>query len=173
MQSRGLRIVVAGLMAIGLSGLLPAAGEEIRRLPERKAGLWQLHTIMDEGRGPQEQTMTLCVDADMERNTVTASHDEHARRCSAYDITRDGAAMVVDMSCQFEGRQVTSRTEMTGDFQSTFNVRIESKTSGDQGGRTVVVNRTITQVGTYLGADCGDLAGGEAKSQDGTKVLVQ
>lgn len=171
MRVVGLRLVIA--CAVGLSALSGAAGADETRLPERKAGLWELHTVMDEGLGPKDQTLTLCVDADMERNTVEASNAEHAKQCSKYEITRDGEKTVVDMSCQYASRHVKSRTEMTGDFQSALSVKIESTTSGEHNGQTVAVKRTITQTGKYLAEACGDLAGGEAMGSDGTRVMVQ
>ncbi len=150
-----------------------AARAEEARLPERKAGLWELHTIMDEGLGPKDQALTMCIDSDMERNTVLASESEHAKQCSKYEIARDGDKTVVNMSCQFGSRQVMSRTEMSGDFQTALTVKIESTTSGDHNGQSVAVKRTITQTGKYLGENCGDLVGGQAKGPDGTKVMVQ
>lgn len=159
---------MAGAWAVG-----GAAAADQPRLPERKAGLWELHTVMDEGLGPKDQTLTMCVDADMERLTVMASNDEHVKQCSTYEIKREGDKTVVDMSCQYASRFVKSRTEMTGDFQSALAVKIESTTSGDHNGQSVAVKRTITQTGKYLGANCGDLVGGEAKGADGSKILVQ
>lgn len=173
MRLAWVRLVFAS--AGGLSVLWGAAvaDEDEVRLPERKAGLWGLTTTMDEGLGPKDQTMQLCVDADMERATVEASLHEHDKQCSKYEIKKEGDKTIVDMSCQFASRHVTSRTEMGGDFQSSLTVKIESTTSGDQNGQTVAVKRTITQNGKYLGASCGDLTGGEAKGPDGTKVMVQ
>jgi hypothetical protein len=52
-------------------------------------------------------------------------------------------------------------------------VKIESTTSGMEKSQSIVVKRTITQNGKYLGESCGDLQPGEAKSPDGTKVMVQ
>jgi hypothetical protein len=150
-----------------------AASAENARLPERKAGLWELSTTMDEGLGPKDQTMKLCIDADMERNTVTASAEEHARQCSKYDVVREGERTIVDMSCQFSSRQVVSHTEMSGDFQTAFQVKIESTTSGEHNQQSVSVKRTITQKGKYLGENCGDLVGGEAMGSDGSRILVQ
>src|SRR5688572_21395316 len=90
------------LLAIGVGlSVGGAASADDARLPERKAGLWELSTTMDEGLGPKDQTMTLCIDADMERTTVAASTEEHAKQCTKYDITRQGERTVVDMSCQF------------------------------------------------------------------------
>lgn len=171
MRWTGARLAVAGLG--GFLAVVGSALADDARLPERKAGLWELHTVMDEGLGPKDQTLTLCVDADMEHNTVTASGVEHTKQCTTYEIKREGDKTVVDMSCQYASRHVKSRTEMTGDFQSALSVKIESTTSGEHNGQTVAVKRTITQTGKYLGESCGDLSGGEAKGPDGTKVMVQ
>lgn len=171
MRLSGVRLALAGMAGAWMCGGSAVADEV--RLPERKAGLWELHTVMDEGLGPKDQTLTMCVDADMERTTVMASDEEHAKQCSKYEIKREGDKTVVDMSCQYASRHVTSRTEMTGDFQSALSVKIESTTSGEHNGQSVAVKRTITQTGKYLGASCGDLVGGEAKGPDGSKVLVQ
>lgn len=143
------------------------------RMPERKAGLWHMATSMDEGKGPVAQDITMCIDADMERTTVAASADEHGKQCKQYAITRQGENTVVEMDCQFASRQVVSKTEMSGDFKTAFLVKIESTTSGEQNSQTVSVRRKISQTGKYLGEDCGDLAGGEAKGPDGTRVMVQ
>jgi hypothetical protein len=62
---------------------------------------------------------------------------------------------------------------MSCDFQTAMLVKIESTTSGMEKSQSISVKRTITQNGTYLGENCGDLQPGEAKSPDGTKVMVQ
>jgi hypothetical protein len=172
MRSAWFSFVVAGVGVLGVFGA-PVLAEEAAKLPERKAGLWELTTTMDEGMGPKAQTLTLCVDADMEKSTVAASLLEHEKQCTKYEVKKEGDKTVVDMSCQFATRHVVSRTEMTGDFETSLSVNIDSTTSGDHNGQTVAVKRTITQTGKYLGASCGDLAGGEAKGADGSKVMVQ
>jgi hypothetical protein len=172
MRSGWFGLVVGGVCGLGVLGVPVLAGDAVK-LPERKAGLWELITVMDEGLGPKDQTLTLCVDADMEKSTVNASLHEHEKQCSKYEVKKEGDKTVVDMACQFASRHVMSRTEMSGDFETSLNVKIESTTSGDHNGQTVAVKRTITQTGKYLGASCGDLAGGEAKGADGSRVMVQ
>lgn len=172
MRSGWFGLVVGSVCGLGVLGGAVRADDAVK-LPERKAGLWELTTIMDEGLGPKDQTLTLCVDADMEKNTVNASLHEHEKQCSKYEVKKEGDKTVVDMSCQFASRHVTSRTEMSGDFETSLAVKIDSTTSGDHNGQTVAVKRTITQTGKYLGASCGDLAGGEAKGADGSRVMVQ
>jgi hypothetical protein len=62
---------------------------------------------------------------------------------------------------------------MKGDFQTAFQIKIESTTTPPAQGQSRPVKRTITQTGSYLGADCGELQPGEAVTADGTKMLVQ
>ncbi len=151
-----------------------AAADASATLPERKAGLWELKTIMDEGNGPRDQTMKLCVDQSMEKNTVLASIADHKANCASYDIKAAGGATVIDATCMYNGRQVISTTNMSGDFKSAFAIKIESATSDpEQKTQTVVVKRTITQEGKFVADSCGDLKPGEAQAPDGTKVLVQ
>lgn len=142
-------------------------------LPLRKAGRWELTTTMDEGGKKHDQSLTMCVDAEMERNTAAASDVEHRSSCTKYEVKKDGDALIVDATCNMNGRDVESRTEMRGDFQTTFDVKVNSTTSGIEGTRSISVPRTIVQHGKYLGESCGELKAGEAMAPDGTKVMVQ
>jgi Protein of unknown function (DUF3617) len=164
--------LLAAMFAAGLAGQMHAA-EATADLPLRKAGHWEIKTVMDEGFGPREQKLTMCIDADMERNTAQASKKEHTANCSRYEIKKDGDATVVDSECVFKGRKVDSHTKMTGDFQTGFKIKIDSTTSGSERGKPISVKRTIEQDGKYLGADCGDLQAGEAMGSDGSRVMVQ
>lgn len=144
-------------------------------LPKRKAGLWELKTTMDEGRGPREQMLKICISDDMEANTVKASIAEHKQNCQTYDIKKTGEKTVVDAKCVFNGRNVESTTAMSGDFAKAFNVTINSRATDtqDSTGQTFVVQRTITQAGTYLSDSCGALKPGEAAGPDGNAIMVQ
>jgi len=142
-------------------------------LPLRKAGRWEMKTVMVEGGAPHEQTLTMCVDADMERNTAAASDMEHKKSCSKYEVKKTAAGVVVEATCNMNGRDVESHTEMSGDFANAFQIKIDSTTSGIEGAQTMSIKRTITQDGKYLGASCGELKAGEAMGSDGTKIMVQ
>jgi hypothetical protein len=169
------RSVLAVLCAFASCAVVPALGaaDDID-LPARKAGQWELKTVMDEGNGPKEQMLTMCIDADMEKNTVAASKADHKENCSKYEVKKDGDKIVVNATCKFNERNVESATEMSGDFATTFQVKIDSTTSGTDGNnQSISVKRAITQTGKYLGESCGDLKAGEAKGSDGKKVYVQ
>jgi hypothetical protein len=151
-----------------------AMADDAAELPVRKAGVWELKTVMDEGAGPHEQMFKMCIDKDMELQTMRSSLMEHRENCSSYEIKHQNDATTVDADCVFNQANIQSRTEMSGDFQTAFQIKIESTTV--QTARTAQsrpVKRTIMQTGNYLGADCGDLKPGEAMGQDGTKVMAQ
>ena len=150
-----------------------ATSADTAQLPMRKAGLWQLTTVMDEGSGPKEHVLKMCVDAGMEQNTVQASLAEHRQNCSRYEVNGTGDAVAVDAECVFNGATVRSRTEMSGDFNKTFEVKIESTTVRTQGGQSQSVKRLIKQTGSYLGEACGDVGAGEAMDAGGNKIPVQ
>ena len=109
----------------------------------------------------------------MERNTALASNADHKSQCSKYELKKDGDKVVIDATCKMNGRDVQSRTEMSGDFQNAFDVKISSTTSGIQDLHSISIARVIEQQGKYLGESCGDLKAGEAMGTDGTKLMVQ
>jgi len=163
----------------------PASAEELT-LPMRKAGLWDLKTTMDQGGGAREQSIKMCIDEAMERQTVLASIEEHKTACSKYKIERNGDTTTVDAECVMNKMAVSSHTQMSGDFKSAFEVSIKSTTAQSGPGpqpqaaaqsqppqQSRVVNRTISQSGRFLDSNCGDLKPGEAMGPDGNKVMVQ
>ncbi len=154
--------------------LAAVAGDQAQTLPERKAGLWDLKTVMDEGGGPREHAFKLCIDATMEKNTVAASLADHAEKCTKWDVKTENGTTIAEGECTYSSRLVVSRTEMSGDFKSKFEIKISSTTSDPSAKeQSIVVKRTITQTGTYLSESCGDLAAGEAMGPDGKKIMVQ
>jgi hypothetical protein len=170
-----LRILFLASLPLFLSTLiLPAASSDTIMLPERKAGLWELKTTMDEGNGPRDQAMKMCIDERMEKNTVLASISEHKANCSTYNVKTENGSTTVDADCVYNQRNVSSTTTMSGDFKSAFEIKIQSTTSDpEKKDQSVVIKRTITQDGKYLGGSCGDLKPGEAQALDGTRILVQ
>ena len=163
------------LFAVALiaSGSATCANATDPKLPQRKAGLWEQKTTMDEGGKKHEQVLTICIGAEMERNTAVASDAEHEKSCSKYEVKKSGASVIVESRCTMNGRDVESHTEMSGDFQNAFEVKISSTTSGIQDSQSITVKRVIEQQGRYLGESCGDLKAGEAMGSDGNKILVQ
>jgi hypothetical protein len=153
------------------------AADEPSEIPLRKAGLWEVQTTTDEGRGTQNQTLTMCIGGEMERSTVLASIRENRSSCSKYEIRKTAEGTTVDAVCVYDERQVTNHNELRGDFTTGFEVKVVSATTGNapraQGGMPVNVSRMIVQKGRYLGESCGELHAGEAKTAAGQTVTVQ
>lgn len=164
-------VILASTVCLGVTTASAMAADV--SLPLRKAGKWEQVTVMEEGGKKHEQTLTICIDADMEHNTAAASSAEHAQHCSKYEIKKDGDKVVIDATCKMNGRVVDSRTEMSGDFQNAFDVKIDSTTSGIHQAQSISIKRLIEQKGKYLGESCGELKAGEAMGTDGTKLMVQ
>lgn len=166
-------LVFAITIAVCLAGTHTVLAEKVN-LPTRAAGKWKIDTTMDEGKGPKKQTLTMCVDEQMEKTTAKSSLREHQANCSKYEIKKIDSKVVVDAVCRYGRADVESRTEMEGDFQKSFTVKISSTTvHPTREGQSRAVKRTINQAGTHLGTSCGDLKPGEAMGTDGTKILVQ
>ncbi len=158
-----------------LSALLPArALAADGELPQRQPGKWKLQTEMDEGRGPIKQSLTMCITEEMEKNTAAAALSEHKSNCSRYDVKKDGDTTIIDSECAYAVDKVTSRTEASGDFKTSFKVDIVTTTiTTPPSGKPLQRERRIKQTGEMLGADCGDIKPGEAVTEDGNRVMVQ
>lgn len=146
-------------------------------LPVRKAGLWQVRTATDEGRGATTQNLKMCIGEQLEKVAIRASTAENRANCATYEIEKTPAAIVVDASCTYDERLVATHTELQGDFQTSFVAVVVSSVTGKapraMGGQPVDVQRNIRQEGTYLGEDCGALQPGEAETEAGRTVRVQ
>jgi hypothetical protein len=164
-------LLVAALL---LSAVVAPAIADENTLPARKPGLWELKTVMDEGNGPRDQTLKMCIDERMEKNVVAASLADHKANCAKYDIKVADGVTTAEGECTYNGRLVISHTEMKGDFKSAFEIKIKSSTSDPEAKeQSIIIKRDITQSGSYLGESCGDLKAGEAMGPDGHKVAVQ
>jgi hypothetical protein len=164
-------------VAATVHGAMLVSAEETLDLPLRKAGLWEVRTQTDEGKGMRSQDLTMCIGDAMERTAVRTSGAENRANCAKYDVKKTPEGTTVDALCTYDDRKVTSRTELHGDFTTVFKVKVESTTSGNapraQGGQPVNVHRIILQEGKYLGESCGGLQAGEAKTAAGATVTVQ
>lgn len=168
--------VLVAALSISFGAVVFAADEKLD-LPLRKAGLWDVNTQTDEGHGKRDQKLTMCIGEEAERNTVRTSSAENRANCPKYVVSKSSAGTIVDALCFYDDRKVTTHTELSGDFTTEFQVKVESSVSGNaprtQGGAPVDVKRTILQSGKYLGESCGELSAGEAKTANGVKVVVQ
>jgi hypothetical protein len=97
-------------------------------MPARKPGLWQL-TMDFEGRNLPGQTIKQCIDAatDKDMNSLGGNMQES---CAQRNVQHVGDSIVVDSVCKFGPATTTSHAVVTGDFNSAYTVKVDSRRSG-------------------------------------------
>ena len=98
-------------------------------LPARKAGLWQLTMTMDKG-GMPPQVIKQCVDAATDKKMNSMSGGMGREQCSKQEVRQVGGAIVVDSICKTGPMTTTSHAVVSGDFNSAYNVQVDSKSEG-------------------------------------------
>jgi hypothetical protein len=137
------------LAALTLLSWLPAASAV--ELPTRKSGLWELK-MLREGSPTPEMTMQQCTDETTDKQ-MTANFSPMAKQnCSKNDTEQTATGYVTDSVCSFGGSTLTSHSEITGDFNSAYAVKVTSHSDKPPAG--VPGDSTVTLQAKWLG-DCG------------------
>lgn len=106
-----------------------AAGPiDANSLPKRKPGLWE-QSISADGSAPM--VMKICLDAATDAQLSMAGAQASKDACSENKITRSGDGFTVNATCNMgSGGKVVSTGTIKGDFQSAYEVAVNSTTSG-------------------------------------------
>jgi hypothetical protein len=113
--------LVAALLA------MPAPAQD---LPRRQSGLWEI-TIdsgSSRGKGGRERVMTQCVDQskdDMFRQM--GQQMERENKCTRTNVQRTPGRLSFDSTCDFGSMKTTSKTVITGDFNTAYRMEIHSR----------------------------------------------
>src|SRR3954449_22980 len=105
----------------------PALAQE--QMPSRKAGLWEM-TMTFEGRGAPPQTMQQCIDAATDKSMQDMSQGMRGQSCSKRETKKVGNTIVFDSVCSMGTGTTTSHGVVSGDFNSAYTVKINSKREG-------------------------------------------
>jgi len=92
--------------------------------PKRKSGLWEIKMS-----GPQMQgghMMQQCVDQKSDDLTKSDKPGMEKMSCSKNEVRKEGDRIVSESVCKMEGTTVTTRTVMTGRFDSAYKADIKS-----------------------------------------------
>lgn len=135
-----LLIVVLG------AGVVMSAADPI---PVRKAGLWE-STMTGVGLGAAEAAaagpMKQCVDAATDRLAMTGALS--AKDCQSTPIVKTAAGYEFEMTCRIAGMTTSSKSVITGDFNSKVSVSVASTMSG---GGSLGQESKMTVVSRYVG----------------------
>ena len=162
------RQLLSFVSATCLFALLPMADALAVELPVRKAGLWEMKMVRTGGSVP-DMTMQHCTDATTDKQMST-SFSPGKETCAKQDIQKTAAGYVSDSVCSVAGMTITSHAEITGDFNSAYTVKSNSRSEGGPSG--VPRDSTTTIEAKWMGACKADQKPGDIVMPGGMKMNI-
>jgi len=157
------------LIMLGLAlSVTPAAAQD---MPARKVGLWEM-TMTFEGRGAPPQTMQQCIDAATDKAMQDMSAGVRGQSCSKREMKKVGNTIVFDSVCSMGGGTTTSHGVVSGDFNSAYTVKINSKREGGPAVPNMPAETNMTIESKWLGACKADQKPGDIIMANGMKMNV-
>ena len=156
--------------ALILAAALVASPALAQEMPARKAGLWEM-TMTFEGRGGPPQTMQQCIDAATDKAMQDMSQGVRGQGCSKRETKKVGDTIVFDSVCNMGAGTTTSHGVVTGDFNSAYTVKINSKREGPPI-KDMPAETNMTVAAKWLGACKADQKPGDMIMANGMKMNV-
>jgi hypothetical protein len=156
--------------ALSLLSLLPTGGASAVDLPVRKAGLWEMKVVRAGAPSP-DMTMQQCTDATTDKDMSTALSPMGKELCPKQDIQKTATGYVTDSVCSIAGVSITSRAEITGDFNAAYTVK--STSQSDRAPAGMPRDTTTTIEAKWLGACKPDQKPGDIVMPGGIKMNIK
>jgi hypothetical protein len=160
----------AALAALIVAVVAPPAKAAAPELPLRRTGLWDV-VMVHAGRQSLDITAKHCTDPTVDRQMSAAALPVVKDICSRYDVQATASGIVIDMVCASGGLSITSHSEMSGDFQTSYVMKVTSQISGGPAGTPRDSSTTVT--GTWRGACPADMAPGDIALPGGIRTNVK
>lgn len=107
--------------------------------PKRAAGHWELKNIG--GGGTVIGTQFLCVDATSEDKASVFDQIAKNVNCEKYETARAGAGWTFDFTCGPAGMTAKTAGEVSGDFATTYQVKLTESDGTTEMSRTIEAKR--------------------------------
>lgn len=121
---------VASHLSLSLAGalMLGAAMESASadEWPTRKPGLWDIR-IVEAHSQVAGLTMQQCTDQATDKDMIAAASPMTKEVCSKHDFRKAAAGYVADAVCSANGMAMTSHSEITGDFNAAYTMKVTSR----------------------------------------------
>ena len=141
-------------------------------MPARKPGLWEMKISM-EGRATAMPTVQHCIDAVTDKQMNTMGGGMTAEQCSKKDVQRSGTTVTVDSVCNIGGGvTATSHAVVSGDFNSSYSVKVHSKREGGQVRPGIPAETDMMVEAKWLGACTADQKPGDMIMGNGMKMNI-
>jgi hypothetical protein len=144
-MTRQLRLFFCGSCLLALMSAPDARAVE---MPLRKPGLWEMKLVRT-GSPLPEMTMQHCTDETTDKEMATTFSPMSKEICSKRDIQQTATGYVTDSVCGVAGASMTSHSEIVGDFNSAYTIKM---TVHSDHGVAGVRDTTMTIEAKWLGA---------------------
>jgi hypothetical protein len=166
MQRPALSAHVAGL----LLAMLPALAASALELPTRKAGLWELK-MLRAGSAAPEMMMQQCTDESTDKQMTATFSPMAKQNCSKNDTLQTATGYTTDSVCSFNGTTMTSHSDITGDFNSGYAVKVTSHNDKPMAG--VPADSTMTLQAKWLGPCTAEQRPGDIVMPGGFRLNIK
>ncbi len=146
---------------------LPVLAQSID-IPARKAGEWKIEMVPETAKAVPAVTFQLCLDAATDKSLMQAGAAMAGGQCTSSAPTQEAGGIAFDGSCDMGGMKTKSHTVISGDFQSSYTMKITSDVEG--GPAAMPKHSVMTQNATYVGACPAGMAPGDMIMPSGMKV---
>src|SRR5262249_18565586 len=141
-------------------------------MPPRKAGLWELKMTL-EGRNIAMPSFQHCIDAATDKQMNTLGAGMRPEQCSKKDVQVAGSTITMDSVCDLgNGMTATSHAVVTGDFNSAYVVKVNSKRSGGPEVPGMPPETNMTIEAKWLGPCKADQKPGDMMMGNGMKMNI-
>lgn len=159
----------AGVTAIGLLALGGIAVADPVEMPTRKPGLWEIK--VNAGAQIPAMTMQQCTDATTDKDMATSFGPVAKEMCAKQDMQKTATGMVIESTCTIGGTTSVTHTDINGDFNSAYTMKVSTKSSGKPPG--IPPESTTTMEATWLGACKAGQKAGDIVMPGGVKINVK
>lgn len=139
-------------------------------LPSRKPGFWEIR-MKGDSTGPDGSTVRACIDAASDKAMLDSGNALVQSFCDRKDIKKNGDTYSWDSTCSIGPIKSTSHTEASGDFQSSYTMKV----TGDVGGVPGFGNgkTEMNQTAKWVSEKCADgFKPGDMEMPGGMKINV-
>ncbi|MBN9594858.1 MAG: hypothetical protein J0G36_05850 [Afipia sp.] len=143
---------------------LPALAGPVE-MPNRKPGLWEVK--VNAGAQMPAMTMQQCTDASTDKDMASTFSPMAKEMCAKQDMQKTATGLVIESTCTVSGVTSTSRTEIVGDFNSAYTVKVVTKGSGK------IPDSVTTMEAKWMGACKADQKPGDIVMPGGMKMNIK
>ncbi|MDO8980852.1 MAG: DUF3617 family protein [Afipia sp.] len=156
--------VMALTLCAGMLSAYPAQAGPVE-MPNRKPGLWEIK--VNAGAQMPAMTMQQCTDATTDKDMAASFSPMAKDMCSKQDMQKTATGLVIDATCTVGGTTSVSRTEINGDFNSAYTVKVSTKGDGK-------LPESVTMMDAkWLGACKADQKAGDIVMPGGMKMNIK